>query len=346
VIFIETKCYTLGMIVVTGATGFIGQRLVALLVKEYKPNEIWCLVWRKNNPREIDGRRFLKKLGVGLIKIDLLDKDSLEGLPKNPKLVFHLAATTDTALPDHSCNNLGTENLVTALEMNEKTHFVYTGTCAMYCGRTSCQKPITEHSRPVTSNRYSRSKLRAELLLKQQANTRRFSLSILRPPTVYGADPRDNSLFDFMKKLINKRSVLARLNWPGLTSLVWVDDMAATLIWAAKHPAKPGKINTFVVSAESLTLTEISRLMHQKMGVPFRQINLPVWFWKLAAKTRRYIFMAEKLVPSAVYNLAWRASLVVNDVINVDASEIRRSYKDWKPVYLKDKLVEVISWNY
>ena len=122
--------------------------------------------------------------------------------------------------------------------------------------------------------------------------------------------------------------------------------MAATLIWAAKHPAKPGKINTFVVSAESLTLTEISRLMHQKMGVPFRQINLPVWFWKLAAKTRRYIFMAEKLVPSAVYNLAWRASLVVNDVINVDASEIRRSYKDWKPVYLKDKLVEVISWNY
>ena len=113
------------MIVVSGATGFIGRRVVGELVKKNRPEGILCLVWKKNNHREQAGRKWLRRVGVKLKEIDLLDKRSLTDLPQSPRLVFHLAATTDTALADHSCNDIGTINLVEALGPSKKTHFVY-----------------------------------------------------------------------------------------------------------------------------------------------------------------------------------------------------------------------------
>lgn len=330
------------MILVTGATGLIGLRVVNLLAKKYDPAEILCLVWEIRNAKELAARKNLKRLGVKMREIDLLDTESLVGLPSDPKLVFHLAATTDTALPDHRCNDIGTRNLVEALNMGNKTHFVYTGTCAMYCGRKDCRKPITERTRPVPTNRYSLSKLRAEQFLKRQAKQKGFGLTILRPPTVYGANPRVNSLFDFLKKLIIKKSPLARLNWPGLTSLVWVDDMARTIIWSAKFPLKPGRIKIFTISVEALTLAEISRLMHVRMRLPYKRIDLPSWFWKIAASCRKLIYLLERLLPSSFYNLLWRASLVTDDVLVCDVKKINRYYLAWKPALFKDKVDEVL----
>lgn len=330
------------MIVVTGATGFIGQRLIPLLVRDRKPSEILCLVWNKNTPKEIASRKFLKKLGVKIKLVDLLDIDSLSELPKNPKFVFHLAATTDTALPDHRCNNLGTKNLISALEMNNKTTFIHIGTSAMYCGRINCTKLINEQSVPTPSNNYGRSKLDAEKLLKKDAFKRKYSLNILRPPTVYGSNPRDNSLFDFLKRLILTGSPLARLNWPGLTSLIWVDDMADTIMWTANHAVRPGEVREFIVSVEALTLADISELMHQKLGVTYREINLPDWLWKLFAKARKYVFWLEKFLPSRIYNLPWRATLVIDNVLYCDANKLTKSYLAWKPALFKNKVNEVI----
>jgi len=278
------------MIVVTGATGFIGQRLIPLLIKEYKTKEILCLIWKRRNLRELKARKYLKKFGVMVKLIDLTDAKTLVDLPKNPELVFHLAATTDTALPDHRCNNLGTKNLLSSLEMNRGTIFVHIGTSAMYCGRVDCQRLINEHSIPVPTNNYSRTKFEAERILKKDVRKRRYSLTILRPPTVYGSNPRDNSLFDFLKKLILVRSPLARLNWPGLTSLVWVDDMARTIVWAAKHRANQGTYKEYIVSAEALTLADISQIMHRKLGITYRQINLPNRLWKLFTSARKYVY--------------------------------------------------------
>lgn len=330
------------MIVVTGATGFIGQRLVSLLVKKHKPKEICCLVWNKNTPKEVAGRKFLKKLGVKIEKIDLLDKNGLMNLSQTPRLVFHLAATTDTALSDHSCNDVGTSNLVEALRPNKKTHFVHVGTSAMYCGRVNCRKPINERSKPVPSNKYGRSKLKAEKILKEEAGKRGFSLTILRPPTVYGSNPRDNSLFDFLKKLILVKSPLARLDWPGLTSLVWVDDMARVIFWAAEHSPKPGNTSEFLVSAEALTLADISRLMHEGLGLKYRKISLPEWLWQIGTRLRRIIYAFDGLLPPQIYNLPWRASLVMDDVLFCDASKLIRSFPAWRPSLFKNKIDEVL----
>lgn len=327
---------------VTGATGFIGQRLIPLLIKKYKTSEILCLVWNINTPREIEARKILKKLGVKIELVDLLDKDSLPELPKNPRFVFHLAATTDTALSDHRCNDLGTKNLISSLRMDQSTVFVHIGTSAMYCGRLDCNKPINEQAQPSPSNNYGRTKLLAEKLLIKDSGRRKYSLTILRPPTVYGSNPRDNSLFDFLKKLILKRSPLARLNWPGLTSLVWVDDMARTIVWAAKRHSRPGVTEDFIVSAEALTLSDICRLMHLKLGVTYDEIRLPNWLWRLFAQMRKYVFFLEKFLPSKIYNLPWRATLVIDNVLYCDAIKLAKSYSTWKPSLFKNKLNEVL----
>lgn len=330
------------MIVVTGATGFIGQRLIRLLVKNYKPKEILCLVWNRNTSREVKARKILRKLGVNLRLVDLVDKTTLAGLPENPRFIFHLAATTDTAQSDHRCNNIGTRNLVSSLTLGESTTFIYVGTSAMYCGRSNCRRLISESSTPIPSNNYGRSKLEAEVTLKKDCSRRKYSLTILRPPTVYGSNPRDNSLFDFLKKLIRKGSILARINWPGLTSLVWVDDMAKIIVWASRHHRSAGTLNEYIVSSEALTLAEISKLMHKKMGITYREIVLPDWVWLLSSWSRKIIYLFDNIIPSWLYNLAWRASLVVDNVIYCDSKKLMSANKKWRPVQFKEKLNDVI----
>lgn len=327
---------------VTGATGFIGQRLIPLLIKGYNPREILCLVWNKDTPRELAARKFLKKLGVVLRLVDLVDKNTLIDLPENPKVVFHLAATTDTAKWDHRCNNIGTRNLVSSLTLGESTTFIYVGTSAMYCGRSNCQRLISESSTPIPSNNYGRSKLEAEMTLKEDCRRRKYSLTILRPPTVYGSNPRDNSLFDFLKKLIRKGSILARINWPGLTSLVWVDDMAKIIVWASRHHRSAGTVNEYIVSSEALTLAEISKLMHKKMGITYREIILPNWVWLLGSWSRKIVYLFDNITPPWLYNLAWRASLVVDNVIYCDSKKLMSANKRWKPVQFKERLNDVI----
>jgi nucleoside-diphosphate-sugar epimerase len=70
--------------VITGGTGFIGSRLVEILVE--KGYQVRCLV-RKSSQVEP-----LKKLGVELSYGDLLDHESLRSLTKGGDLVYHLAA--------------------------------------------------------------------------------------------------------------------------------------------------------------------------------------------------------------------------------------------------------------
>jgi dihydroflavonol-4-reductase len=69
---------------VTGATGFIGKRLIKYLCEEGR--EISCFVRHTSNVQE------LEKYGVELKYGDILDAESVKSALKNVDTVYHLAA--------------------------------------------------------------------------------------------------------------------------------------------------------------------------------------------------------------------------------------------------------------
>ncbi len=301
-------------VVISGAAGFIGRRLVVNAAKKYGSSNVLALVWNKYTAWESQGKVIIKDVKVDMLEVDLASGKGLEFLKdQSPEVLFHLAAVTNTSERDYSANDKGTENLINSFKSIKRV--VYTGTTAIFCGRLDCDKLIYENHSPAPSNEYGRSKLRAENFLGTQANKSRFKLTIVRLPTVYGENPRKNSLFDFLNNLVEKNSWLARLNWPGLTSLVYVDDVAKVLI-------NLKNIGIYHLGSESITLSECSEKMYQTKNKNYKKINIPTIFWKLFSFTRPVIYSCERLIPPKFYNLIWRATLVVDNVIWCDNKKV------------------------
>lgn len=331
------------MIIITGADGFIGQQLVLLAQKHFDRKELYCLTGKGKSILALRGKRLLRNHRIPNLSIDLLNKRDLSHIPKSPNLVIHLAANTDTASRHHEVNDLGTRNLFSALDLNSKTHFIYTSTTVLFSNRSDLDKPITQKTIPKPSNEYGRTKFAAEIYLKNICKKNNIPLTILRLNTVYGNDPREYKMFASLKNLILKKSIVGRLNWPGLTSIVHVDDVAEIIIKIAKKPSVPGKISTFLVYSENLRLSQISKLLHQALGKDYYPINLPKFFWKMFSSTRRFLPLLEKFLPTDIYNIFWRAGLIVDDVIYCKSYKLSKILPHLKMRKLKNYIKDTIT---
>ncbi|MCX6704016.1 MAG: SDR family oxidoreductase [Candidatus Woesebacteria bacterium] len=278
------------MILITGATGFVGSHLTPLIKKEYKDEEIFCL----NEP-----------------KFDLVTGKNLDKIPDNPRLIIHLAAATDTSKKDQRCNDVGTKNLIEYLpKIRPKTHFIFTSSQAIFSDRHDTGKPINEKTKPATNNKYGKTKLEAENILLAAAKKKEFKLTIIRLPTVWGENPRKNSFLNFLRSLVNKNSIISRLNWSGKVSLINVDDAAKFILKSsASTPQKPKII---AISTENLTLAEIFEKITTGKGKNYNQIKLPDFVWNLASLLRPYMKYFEPILPANIYNYFWRASIVAD----------------------------------
>ena len=279
------------MILITGASGFIGKKLLPLIKKEYPKKDVFIL----------DKKRH-----------DLVSGSGLGKVPKNPNLVFHLAAATDTSKRDQRCNDLGTGNLLSALsEIGPKTHFIFTCSQAIFSDRHDTKNPISEKTKPAINNKYGKTKLEAEKILLAESKKKGFKLTIIRLPTVWGDNPRKNSFLNFLKSLVDKNSIFSRLNWPGKVALINVEDAARFILDAAQKPAKITSI-----AVENLTLAEIFEKITIGKGKVYRQIKVPKFVWDLARKLRPYLKYFEPILPIKIFNYFWRASIVVDSPLS------------------------------
>lgn len=278
------------MILVTGAEGFIGSHLIHILKKRYGGEEIFEL--DKGN-------------------CDLLDTQKIKELPFSPRLIIHLAGSTDTSKRDQSGNYIATKNLIEGLKgLNPKTHFIYTSSQAVYSGRTDTNKPITSTTNPFPTNSYGKTKLEAEKILLKMARKKKFKLTIIRLPTTWGENPRKNSFLNFLRKLVDTDSLFSRLDWPGKIGLISVDDATRFIVNSSlKAPQKPRVIS---IAVQNLTLAAIFQNITTQKGKIYRQIKVPEFVWNLSRILRPYMKYFEPVLPTTIYNYFWRASIVVD----------------------------------
>lgn len=317
-------------IIITGATGFIGRRLIKEILKVYPAENILCLIRDRTDELEISGRKILEGLNVKTREIDLPTGRGLEDLPKNPELVIHLAASTESGDDDHSCNDTGTKNLLDALSpFTSGTKFIFTSTAAVYSGRKDTDVPVNENTKAVPSNEYGRSKIRAEEILKEYSVKHGFNLSILRLATVWGEGTRKDGLFDSMNKLAKKGSVIAKFNWPGKTSLIHVDNVAQIITYLTSY-SQSKQFQTYVLSHEGKTLSEISEIIHKKLNIDYKPVKLPSLFWNTSDFFVKRSSLLENVLPSKLYNTFWRLNLILNDSLYCKPDEFLEKLQELK----------------
>ncbi|CAI5655228.1 unnamed protein product [Oreochromis niloticus] len=242
--------------VVTGACGFLGKRLVRLLLEEEKMAEIRLL------DKQIQ-LQFLQSLEdcKGETKLrafegDMRDSDFLIKCCRGASIVFHIASIID--IKDsveyseiYGVNVKGTQLLLEACIQENVASFIYTSTIEVI-GPNSKGEPIINGSEDTVYDitldiNYRKTKSEAEeKTLKTDGevlqNGGQLATCALRPAYIYGEGCR--FLLGHMADGIKNRNVLLRMSLPeALVKPVYVGNVAAAHLQAARSLKDPQKRN-------------------------------------------------------------------------------------------------------
>jgi nucleoside-diphosphate-sugar epimerase len=258
---------------VTGASGFIGRRLVMKLAR--RGHETACLV------RPTSRTAPLRDLPVEFVTGDLGDAASLVHAVKGRDHIFHLAgviqAVDETAF--EAANIQGTRNLVDACLRAapgvERLVFVSSIAAA---GPSREGKASTEDDEPRPISAYGRSKLAAEGIVLQAETG--MPVTIIRPPNVLGPGSKE---IERAIGLLRKRLLPALGDGRPRTSLVDVDDLVEALLLAAEDPRSAGR-TYFVTDGGAYAWPEITAAIAGELGVKRFMIKIPFAVQMLAAR--------------------------------------------------------------
>jgi len=315
-------------ILVTGATGFIGRRLVRRLLAEFGTESLVCLVKATGTQRETDALHSYQSAGIRLIEGDLLN-DPVAVLPPPPvDLVFHLAANIDTDATEEEArvNDLGTRRLIDWIRpVSRGARVVYTSSVAVHDRDREPAGPISETSPLVPRTVYGKTKLEGEAVIRGIAGDAGYSWTIVRLPTVYGPGQKPGGLFDQMMRMASEGELLGRVDWPGRTSIIHVDDAVDVMVDFGMRDDARDEIYC-LASDESLSVGKLARTIGKSINKPIAPIAIP---GLLLAAIRRLAWsrVAWATVPRRARLSFWRLSLIVSDGFWFDTAKLRRAYR-------------------
>jgi nucleoside-diphosphate-sugar epimerase len=237
--------------IVTGGTGFIGNRLVLYLVRNGW--EVTCLVRRNLISRweQIDCRT---------AQMDALDDASLrQSLSGNIDCVFHLAAALDrpgcTACQYLMANGGGTTAVLELAEACGARSFVHTST-QLVIGKPAEVPFSTNHpARPESP--YALSKLAGEMACEMFRRSGRVATTSLRLTSVVGLGMPGSSVVPlFVGRALRSEDVAYHGTGARVQNLIHVDDVVRACALAAEHPGS-GVLNA---GGDSLSMRSLAEL--------------------------------------------------------------------------------------
>ena len=252
-------------ILVTGATGFIGTRLVRRLVEE--GHSVRALA------RESSDVGFLRPLDVEIVRGDVLDAPSVERAARGCAVAYHLAAarTASVARPSdvRAINVEGTHNVARAALRVGLDRLVHASSTGIYGAFNS--RMATEDDQPRPNSPYRLSKWEAETLLRRAHRDEALPIVIARVCSTLGAGAR--RWLPLFRKIGQGRFRLigrgTNLLHPG-----HVDDMVDGLRRAAAEPGVEGETYN-LAGPQPLTSAEFMRMIAAELDTTLSALRLP-----------------------------------------------------------------------
>jgi nucleoside-diphosphate-sugar epimerase len=218
---------------ITGATGFIGKRLVRYYQQQ---GAIVHLLSRNDVPVAGAGTRLFQR------DLSISDSNDLIDFVDGSDVVYHCAAELSNVSRMREVNVAGTQKLFDAAR-GRVGRWVQLSSVGVY-GQPGSGL-VDESQAPDPHNEYEKSKLAADEWLREQSRQHGTALTILRPSTVFADDMPNQSLFQLIGAIQRGRfcfigSKRSQMNY------VHADNVLAALVLCGHHAEAAGE--TFIVS--------------------------------------------------------------------------------------------------
>jgi len=333
-------------ILVTGASGFVGQKLINELLNDN--HQISALVRDRSNRLPLDVKQIEiddlatlydcqndindfaeieDKVSGSIISIN----DDLNSSLDKKDAVIHMAARVHIMTDDatDSLNEFKRVNTYPSLYLAQQAarsgvkRFIFISSVKVNGEFTEKGKPFTENDDCCPSDPYAISKWEAEQGLMQIANATGMEVVIIRPPLVYGPGVKGN--FARMLSWVSKGLPLPLGKIRNKRSMLALENLVSFIIRCLVHPGAANQV--FLLSdGEDISTTELIQKLARAQGIKARLLPIPVSWMKAVARLMRKKEISERLF----------SSLLVDN-------RKARTLLDWSPVVsMEQQLIKMV----
>ncbi|WP_316832395.1 NAD-dependent epimerase/dehydratase family protein [Pedobacter aquatilis] len=312
------------IIAITGATGFIGKRLVNHHLE--LGHEVRILSRKKINSLSPKVKLYNGHL--------LSDGETLKKFTHKVDVLYHCAAEIKNNSLMYEVNVLGTKNLLLAAK-SEVKHWVQLSSTGVY--GPLYNGIIDEKQIPNPKNDYEGSKLESDKLVMKAGKEKWFTYTIIRPSNVFGPDMTNQSLFQLIKAIDNGRYFYIGKTGAN-ANYVSVENVIEILYQAATNKLAIGKIYNI---SDQLPLEKFIEAIADFLGKPKPKLRMPNFFMRLIGFIGDAI-PSSPITTSRVRALTNRVSysndLVVHELGYLPKVDILSTLKKMVEVYKENKI--------
>ena len=226
---------------ITGATGFIGGRLLRKLLSD--GHQVKCLVRDKQKAKTIE------KLGAEVYFGDLSNLDTLKDFPEGCDYIFHIAALVSDWGKKYDffkSNVQATKELLEASKKHSVKRFIFMSSSTVVWNSSFFKihnlEDINElYPCPEKYNDYyNESKSAAEKLVMEYNRTSDLETVVLRPSNVWGAG--DTVILPRIASAAKKRFLIPMGSGKNNITPCHVDNLVHGMLLAMTNENAPGKV--------------------------------------------------------------------------------------------------------
>jgi len=327
-------------VLVTGAGGFLGRRLVKRLLED----GLRVRVFAHSTPKKhnVWGE---KGSEVDVVVGDIYNSQLVDYAVKGVKKVYHLAAAMNGPWTYHLDTTVsGTKNLLAACEKYDVEHLLYMSTLNVYSAKDYrsgkyVEESFAYESMPEKRGHYSHAKLIAEeMVLEFSKAHSKLKLSVFRPGLIYGPG-LDPVLGDLGIKL-GKRLILSMGMAGRKLPLVYVENVVDACMAALKQQEEVVGIFN-LVDEDYPTQRAYKRLLNKNSDYGKILLPMPLVVFQLGFSTLDFLL---KHLLKRDMNLAYRLKCVSSSP-KFDISNAKEQLAWQSNVGLKDGIVSSINYS-
>jgi dihydroflavonol-4-reductase len=322
------------MVVVTGATGHIGNALIRELVAHNIA--IRALVLPGEDLQSLEG------LPVEFVTGDITDYDSLLRAFEGANHVYHLAGIVSISSGDsrkgsmlQKVNIEGTRNVVRACFARNVKRLIFTSSIHAF--------PELPHGQTIVETKdfkidkvlggYARSKAEATNIVLDAVRNG-LDAVIVHPTGVIGPyEYKRSNIGQLIVDFLNKR-LYAYID--GAYDFVDVRDVARGLYLACE---KGRKGENYILSGEQLTVKQLINYLAEFSGIKAPDVKIPIWFARLTAPFAELYYLILRQKPLFT-------SYSLHTLCSNSLTQHRKATEElgYNPRPIKEAIFDAIRW--